>query len=291
MHCRRLALWGALVCFSANLLAGVSFKEGFPEDLKVSLESDPRTAALTEEFTLEVAAGAFILIVTGDGLLRRLPLEKTTADDILNVLETMQEEVVVIRQAREKKIESGSAESLQGQAAAAKPAEEQKEQRPPEKKEEEKKEEPKVEWFAFADPDSRFYLGLTLSPEESGAGGLEFSAGVAFFRFGINAKKGLNVKLSDAPSLAWEAYGIFAQIDVLRVVDITFSTGVEVFLYRLNNRLFERDQIFIGAAYHFLFMVAGVRAAVSPSNVVIETAGSRYRTDQVRGLFFFSFAF
>jgi len=287
---RQVTFFIAVCCFSVGLLAGVSFKEGFPETLKVALESDPRTAALTESFSLEVAEGAFILIVTGDGLLRRLPLEKTTADDILNVLETMQEELIVIRQAREKKAETPPPPAVAPETTPQeeKPAGgEQKE----EKKQEEKKEEPKVEWFAFADPDSRFYLGLTLSPEEAGAGGLEFSAGVAFFRFGINAKKGLNVKLSGAPSLEWEAYGIFAQIDVLRVVDITFSTGLEVFLYRLNNRLFERDQIFIGVAYKFLFMVAGVRAAVSPSDVVIETAGRRYRTDQVRGLFFFSFAF
>ncbi len=285
MFRRQVVLLTALFCVSASLFAGVSFKEGFPEPLKAALESDPRSAALTETFTLELIEGNFILIVTGEGLLRRLPLEKTTADDILNVLETMQEELTVIRQAREKK-EEAATPPVVSQAEARRG-----EEKPPEKKQEEKKEEPKVEWFAFADPDSRFYLGLTLSPEESGAGGLEFSAGVAFFRFGINAKKGLNVKLSGAPSLEWEAYGVLAQIDVLRVEDITFSTGLEVFLYRLNNRLFERDQIFIGVAYKFLFMVAGVRAAVSPSDVAIETAGHRYQTDQVRGIFFFSFAF
>lgn len=260
-----------LVCRVAA--AALQFGEQFPEELKNALLADPRAAAVAEEFTLETADGGFLLIVSKEGLMRRLPLEKTSAEDILNVVETMQEELVVIREAREKKAEPPKEEP---QPAEEKPKEEEK---------------PTVEWFAFADPDSRFYIGITLSPEEWGAGGLEFSGGVAFLRFGINAKKGLNVQLKGLPSLEWEAYGVLAQIDFLRVTDFTFSTGIEVFLYRLNNRIFERDQIFIGVAYKFLFMVTGVRAAVSPSDVVIKTGTKNYRTDQVRGIFFFSFAF
>jgi len=280
---RHLAALFCLLFLCRSVAAGLSFKEGFPEELRAALLSDPRNAALVEEFAFEMSEDGSILIISREGLMRRLPVEKTTAEDILNVVETMQEELIVIREAREKKAEPPKEE--EPPKKEAKPAEE----KPQEEKKEEAK--PTVEWFAFADPDSRFYLGLTLSPEEAGAGGLEFSAGVVFLRFGINAKKGLNVKLANAPSLEWEAYGVLAQIDVLRVADVTFSTGLEVFLYRVNNRIFERDQLFIGVAYKFLFMVVGARAAVSPSNVVIRTGGKSYRTAQVRGVFFFSFAF
>ncbi|HOW51518.1 MAG TPA: hypothetical protein PLV42_05675 [bacterium] len=272
-----LILMLLLACRAAA--AALHFGEQFPEELKNALTADPRAAAITEEFTIETAAGGFILIISKEGLMRRLPIDKTSAEDILNVVETMQEELVVIREAREKKAEPPKVEEPPQEEP--KPAEEKP-------KEEEK---PTVEWFAFADPDSRFYIGLTLSPEEAGAGGLEFSGGVAFLRFGLNAKKGLNVKLPHAPSLEWEAYGVLAQIDVLRVTEVTFSTGIEVFLYRLNNRIFERDQLFIGVAYKFLFMVVGARAAVSPSEIIIKTEGKSYRTAQVRGIFFFSFAF
>ncbi len=275
----RFALLLALLLACRFAAAALQFGDQFPEELKNALTADPRAAAIAEEFTLETADGGFLLIVSKEGLMRRLPLEKTSAADILNVIETMQEELIVIREAREKKAEPLKVEEPPKEEP--KPAEEKP-------KEEEK---PTVEWFAFADPDSRFYIGITLSPEEWGAGGLEFSGGVAFLRFGINAKKGLNVRLKGAPSLKWEAYGVLAQIDFLRVTDFTFSTGIEVFLYRLNNRIFERDQIFIGVAYKFLFMVTGVRAAVSPSDVVIRTGTKNYRTDQVRGIFFFSFAF
>ncbi|HNT28115.1 MAG TPA: hypothetical protein PKH10_08050 [bacterium] len=276
----RAALLSGILLFFRVAMATIRFGDQFPEELMSALATDPRTAAVTEDMTLEVTPDGFILIISDEGIMRRLPVANTTADDVLNVIETMREEITVIRKAREQKSEPPKAEKAPPEVEAPKKTEEPK-----------KEEKPVVEWFAFADPDSRFYIGLTLSPEEAGAGGIEFSGGVAFLRFGLNAKKGLNVKLAGAPSLEWEAYGVLAQIDVLRVTEVTFSTGLEVFLYRLNNRIFERDQLFIGVAYKFLFMVVGVRAAVSPSDIVIQTEGKSYRTDQVRGVFFFSFAF
>jgi len=286
MQPRLVAVLLFLVCVWRSAIGGISFKEGFPEELQKSIGEDPRSTRVVEDFTLEVVDGAFFLIVSSEGLMRRLPIEKTSAADILNVIETMEEEITVIRESREKKSEP-PVEKKEVPVKEMAPRSEEIEER----QTKENVGKSLLEWFAFTDPKSRFHLGITLSPEEAGAGGVEFSAGIAFFRFGINAKKGLDVKLSDAPNLAWEAYGVLAQIDVLRILDVTFSTGTEVFLYRVNTRIFERDQIFISVAYKFLFMVVGVRAAVSPSTIIIETGKQRYRTDQVRGVFSFSFAF
>lgn len=258
------------IFFVSYLHSAVMFDETVPPKLRAEISALIKENKITTSFFIEIHNSGHYFITSIDGYMKKLPVAKTTAEDIVNVIETMQEEIYIIKEKKQRLKQDWPVY---------------------EKEPVEEKRKKNVEFFSFAGPDSRFYTGLSISTEENWAAGFEFSAGYLFFRAGLGMKKGLNVDLGDGARIKWEAYGISVQMNFLRVWDLTFSFGQEVLLYNVNSRIYEKDFLYLGLDYKIKFFVPAIRFKFSPADVSLSTEGKHYKTDRINIMLMLNFAF
>ena len=269
------AVFLSFLCTS--LYSDIMFEKNIPEELKSSVAELEKTRKTTHSFLVEMHGKEYILIISDNGLIRRLPMKDLVAEDVLNVIETMEQELERLEK-KDKKVESGLKSDLFVGG----------EQQPVPKKSEKKS---RFGWLGWAEPDSRFYVGLTASTEAKFTGGIAFSAGVSFLRFGIRVQKGLNIDQGpNTKPISWESYLISGQMNFVRFFNVTLSVGFDVAVYRMNEKWFEREYISLKAEYRYKWFVPGVSISIAPRSVTIQIDQKLYTMDRVMGVFWFQFA-
>lgn len=257
--------------FLAQGTAGVICTDSVPAQLREQINEIAKNRRTALVFSIE-ADQKYIIIASEDGMMKRVPIEKVTADDLFNIMETMAEQIEIIRVTQKKK-------------------EEQLNQKPAVEETPEMLVVTPVEpVFKFADSDSRFYFAPVLTNEEVGAAGIEITKGIKFIRFGLIFKKGQDIELSDKVELKWFAAGVLAQMDLMRLYNFTASTGLQVFAYNTSSTLYELDYLFAQLAFKYRFLVPALRLNFAPTVVELKAGTERYYTDRLNVMFMLNFA-
>ncbi len=264
-----------LIFLPVFLFASVTINDNVPEKLKKEVSDLCSKKDFISRFHLELYNSKSLVIETEDGMMRRVPLEGVTASDLLNIMETMEEDLFILREARKKESEKKSVDV---------PV-------PEEKVDDEKpvaadtpyiwkKKRSLFEFFPYAKSGNRYHIGVSISSEEDGAGSVEASAGLLFLRFGPMAKKGLNVDFNYR-ELSWFGAGGFLTADLFRLYDFYLAAGWEALYYRVNDHSYERDAALVALRYSRSFFFAEARARITRNEVYLITGGRRYRTDRI----------
>ena len=85
-----------------SLHASVELDSSLPDAIRSELEIFCKESLLLNNFKVEFKDG-FFLIVSDDGYIRRVPASKAEARDLFNILETMNEEIALLREVKKKR--------------------------------------------------------------------------------------------------------------------------------------------------------------------------------------------
>ncbi|MCK5809039.1 hypothetical protein KAH37_08655 [bacterium] len=278
MQWKRITSAVFLILLYFPIFADLIFEKNVPEKLKESVTTLKESRKITHSFLIEMHGTEYLLIISDNGLIRRLPMKDLVAEDVLNVIETMEQELERLEKAAAKEKKPSLKSDL-----FVETKQQPKKEDPPKKS--------RFKWLGWAEPDSRFYIGLTASTEAKFTGGITFSAGVSFLRFGIRVQKGLNIDQGpDTKPISWESYLIGGQMNFVRFFNVTLSVGFDVAVYRMNEKWFEREYIAFKAEYRYKWFVPGVSISIAPRSVTIQIDKKLYTMDRVMGVFWFQFA-
>ncbi len=272
------------------LSANILYDENVPEELIAEISILYRENNLKARFLIELHGESELLIISQDGHVRKLPLDKITARDVFNVMETMIDRIpsekphVSETELYDEK-EFSEVESLYKK----------------EKRTEHDRGRPflteglrindHTEFFPWSHSGSRFSAGLFISTEERWAGGFCFSAGLAFLKLGFKFKKGSNIIFDNGESVPWESYGLFLLVDIFRFYGFFFSTGFKMELYDTRGRLFEREFITLSLSQRIEWFELSVAFNISPSIVELGLFGQKYKMEQWNFIIFAGFLF
>ncbi len=268
-----------LILCTQPIFADIVFEKNVPTELAKSIKKLKNSRKLKNSFLIENQSNKYLLIISAQGLIRRLPLVHLEAEDVLNVMETMDQELE-----RLKGLSSSNGtqkEPLKSELFISSPP----------RKKAEKEPQQRFSWLGWAEPDSRFYVGLTASTEAKFTGGVAFSVGVAFLRFSIRMQKGLNIDQGPGiTKISWKNYLLGGQMNFVRFFGVTLSFGFEVGLYHMNEKWFEKEYIFLKAEYRYKWFVPGLSISVAPTSVSIQVDTKLYTMEQVIGMAWIQFA-
>ncbi len=258
--------------FSLNLFAGILFDDTISLKMQKNIIKKLKKRKIKSNFLLEFhqATNSFLLI-SNRGFSKKIKAKNITADDILNIMETMDETINRIK--------------------ITKTVSKQKTVKPKEKKVVKCSKVAKKTIFSFPSSYNKIFIGYSLLTEEKGGIGIELSKGVMFLRFGLNFKYGFDFELKDDTTIKWFAFGILAQMDIYKIMGIVFSTGLETSYYVVNEKFFLREHIFTSFSYRKYFIVPEIRLKVSPQDITFKFAKTKYRTTLFVGMFVLNFAF
>lgn len=277
MQWRKITFLVFLILLYSHIYADLIFEKSVPEKLKESITSLKESRKITHSFLIEMHGTEYLLIISDNGLIRRLPMKTLVAEDVLNVIETMEQELERLEKAATKEKKP----TLKSELFVATKQQPEKEASPKKNR---------FKWLGWAEPDSRFYIGLTVSTEAKFTGGVAFSAGVTFLRFSIRMQKGLNIDQGpNTKPISWESYLIGGQMNFVRFFNVTLSVGFDISVYRMNEKWFEREYISLKAEYRYKWFVPGVSISIAPRSVTIQIDQKLYTMDRVMGVFWFQF--
>jgi len=252
------------------LKAEVVVEESVGKELAGNIEEMYHARGIKSSFHIEQLYDKFLLISTEEGMMRKVPLENISAEDILNIMETMEEEIFIIRASKKDKEKKAV----------------------PEKVTPIRKIEERGVFKVWPEniSDRKFRIGLTISREERGAGGMEFSAGFHAFRFGMGFTKGLNISF-DNIEVNWDAFSFSGRLTLMRLFELHLTAGAEFLVYNMNTSIFDKEFITTSLYYQTKYFVPELRLKYAPGEVALVSDNERYVTDRVVVVFLLSFVF
>lgn len=259
-----------------NNYANLLFDDGVPDELRNDISRLYKQKEMQNSFLVEIQNDGSFLIIAENGFIKKLPLGEVTAIDVINLMEEMVEEDF------KKKSEMGTTDETVQDLEKVKHS--SKKEKPSETKSTYLKGGLKVsenvEFFPWAGKNERFNAELSVSSEENWAGGIGFSAGLAFLRLGLKFRKGSDIVFQKDQKVGWESYGANLMFDLFMVYNFYLSAGFEVALYRAKGKLFEREFFIFKTAYRIEWFEPSVSINVSPSIVELGLFGTKYSMER-----------
>ena len=211
--------------FSTLIMASVSINVAVPKKLKKEILLLLKEKSFISRFHLNMYNSNTLVIESEDGMIRSLPLKGVTASYLFNIMETMEEDLFILRETKKVKKITASLNPQKKRTPSI-----TKNNNAPSL----------IEFLPSINPSGRFYTGISLSNEEDGAGGIEGSVLFGFFQLGTGVRKGKDVDFNYR-TISWNAKGLFVSLNLLRIHDFYFSIGEELFHYTANSKTYLRD--------------------------------------------------
>lgn len=274
--------------FTMSLNAKLFFDDKVPAELRTETSKLYEQSEIKNNFLIEMQSEKVLVVVSENGFVKELPVEQITASDIINVMLDMVDTVFV------SKKDKASVKDTKTELSKVRTFEFDKTKT-------DSKEKTFIkgglvvaentQFFPWVDSSRRLGVSFYVSSEESWAGGINFSAGLAFLKIGLDVRKGADILFENDLKVPWEAYGAFVSFDLFSTYDFYLTVGFEVALYSTKGKLFEREFFLFKTSYKINWFEASIGINVSPSVIELGLFGTKYSMERYHFLFSLGFLF
>ncbi len=252
----------------ASLFAFLDVDSSIPQNMQVELNELYKASTVIHNFKIEKDSANNVLIISEDGMIRRVPFDKVTSRDVMNIIETMEEELVIIRENKKKRVEPAPIKTPA--YIVQKPS--------------------FTEFFPSLIQDKKFSVGFLATTEENNGIGGDFSVRFSFLRTGLSYIYGKKISFNST-SIEWSAYGVHAEAALFRFWNFVLSAGEEIYIYKANSNFFEKDYTTVSLIYSGFVFSPEIRFRYAPADIILVTKGENYKTEKYNILFLMSFLF